>query len=180
MITHPVDQSTLKELVTYNPETGKMFWKARTAKHINSSSALKSFNTRYAGNEIKTIDGKGYYHGSFGGKFLRVHRLAWLYVYGEMPKTIDHINGDRTDNRIVNLKSVTNQENHLNQRLNSTNTSGVAGVYLNKKSNRWCAQMKFNGKTYHLGSSKSFFETVCLRKSEERRLGFSLNHGVRK
>lgn len=180
MITHPIDQSTLKELVTYNPETGKMFWKARTAKHISIDKSLRTWNTRYANTELKSIDGKGYPFASIFGKQYRLHRLAWLYMHGVWPNVIDHINGIRTDNRFTNLRSVSVRENCLNQRRNSKNTSGVAGVYLNKSKQLWCAQMKCRGHTYHLGSNKDFFEAVCLRKSEERRLGFSLNHGVRK
>ncbi len=66
----------------------------------------------------------------------------------------------------------------MNQKINSQNTSGVCGVYFNKKSKIWCAQMKFNSKTYHLGSSKNFEDAVKLRKAEEKRLGFSERHGV--
>ena len=166
----------LRSIVNYNPDTGIMTWRTR---EINQPSD-KTWNTRYAGKQLKTIDGKGYYHFAHLRKFYRVHRMAWLYVTGDMPDVIDHINGDRQDNRFCNLKNTTHQINHLNQRINTTNTSGVSGVYKNKAKGIWCAQIKFNGKTQHLGSSKSFFEAVCMRKSEERKLGFSLNHGVRK
>lgn len=166
----------LRSLVNYNPKTGVMSWREKEVKHPTH----KSWNTKFANKPIRTIDGKGYYHFNFNGKFYRVHRMAWLYVTGEMPNVIDHKNGVRTDNRFSNLKNTNQQGNHLNQRLNSTNTSGVAGVYKNKSKDLWCAQIKFNGKTRHLGSSKSFFEAVCMRKSEERKLGFSHNHGVRK
>lgn len=156
-----------------------MTWKPRTEKHIKNKVALKSWNTRYAGTTLCSIDGKGYPFASIMGKQYRIHRLAWVYAYGLEPNIIDHINGVRTDNRLCNLRNTTHQGNHLNQKRNSTNTSGVAGVYFMKAKKLWCAQMKFNGKTYHLGSSKSFFEAVCLRKSEERKLGFSHDHGVR-
>ena len=166
----------LRSIVDYNPETGVMIWREKEIKHPSE----KRWKKKYAGNPLKTIDGKGYFHFCHMRKFYRVHRMAWLYMTGELPNIIDHINGDRQDNRFSNLRNTTQQGNHLNQRVNSTNTSGVSGVYKNKSKGIWCAQIKFNGKTRHLGSSKSFFEAVCLRKSEERKLGFSLNHGVRK
>jgi len=172
-----ITQQELKELVTYDPDTGLMHWKKRTSKHIKKPSSLKGWNTKYAYNALKLIDGKGYLFASINYKQYRLHRLAWLYVYGEWPNIIDHMNGVKTDNRLCNLRNTTHQGNHLNQKRNSKNTSGVTGVYLNKKSGIWCAQMKFNGKTYHIGSSKSFFEAVCMRKSEERKLGFSTRHG---
>lgn len=174
-----MNRELLLSLIDYNPDTGLAYWKARTSDHIKKPSSLKSWNTRYAGKQIKTVDGKGYYHFSYQGKFYRLHRMVWLYVFGEEPEIIDHVNGNRLDNRMSNLRNVTHRMNHLNQKKSSKNTSGVAGVYKNKNKGIWCAQMKFKGKTYHLGSSKSFFEAVCLRKSEERRLGFSHDHGVR-
>lgn len=169
----------LRSLVNYNPETGVMVWRERTSEHISRDSSRKTWNTRYAGTKVSTIDSKGYLFVSINGKQYRLHRLAWLYVYGKHPNIIDHINGDRLDNRISNLRDVNHQQNHMNRKRSSRNSSGVTGVYLNKGKDIWCAQMKFNGKTYHLGSSKSFFEAICMRKSEERRLGFSHNHGVR-
>tara|TARA_R110002050_G_C8731511_1_gene497280 strand:- start:19 stop:570 length:552 start_codon:yes stop_codon:yes gene_type:complete len=177
MIVHPITQKVAKELIFYNDKTGVAIWKKRTSEHIKKHSSLKSWNTRHAGNEIKTVDGKGYLKATIIGKQYILHRLIWLIHYGSYPNVIDHINGIRTDNRISNLENTTSQGNHMNQRISSKNTSGVCGVYKNKSSNRWCAQMKFNGKTYHLGSSKIFDEAVKLRKDEEKRLGFSERHG---
>jgi len=178
MIQHHITQKTAKEILFYDSVSGRLYWKKRTEKHIKNKGSLKSWNTRYAGKPIKTKDGKGYLHFCFQGKFYRAHRIAWLIHNGTIPNIIDHINGVRTDNRIINLKNTTHQGNHLNQKINSKNTSGVCGVYLNKKSNLWCAQIKFNGKTYHLGSSKIFEEAVKLRKEEENKLGFCKRHGA--
>lgn len=180
MIEHPISYNTAKELLSYNEVTGDLYWLPRTEKYIKKESSLKSWNTKYSNKKISVVDGKGYLQVSIFGKTYRAHRLCWLIYYGQYPLIIDHLNGDRVDNRIVNLVSVTNQQNHLNQKINSKNTSGVCGVYYNKKNSFWCSQMKFNGKTYHLGSSKNFFEAICLRKSEENKLGFSDRHGTRR
>jgi len=169
--------NTLQSLVTYDPNTGIMFWKNRPRKFFKTDRSFKSWNKKYAGTPFVTVDGKGYLCGSFFGKRYLVHRLAWFYVYGKMPTIIDHIDGVKTNNEIDNLREVTNQENHMNRRKSSKNTSGVTGVYFNKKSKLWCAQMKFNGKTYHLGSSEDFEKAVSFRKMEETRLGFSKRHG---
>tara|TARA_R100000951_G_scaffold65450_1_gene55245 strand:+ start:385 stop:927 length:543 start_codon:yes stop_codon:yes gene_type:complete len=180
MISHPISYQKAKELIKYDPETGDLFWLPRNETHIKRPSSLKTWNTRYSNKKITTVDSKGYLFCSIFGKQYRAHRIAWLIYYGEWPNIIDHINGIRTDNRIVNMRSVNVHENSLNRGINSKNKSGVFGVYFNTKKSLWCAQMKFNGNTYHLGSSKDFFEAVCLRKSEERKLGFSLTHGMRK
>lgn len=174
---HPITAEQAKELVEYNPSNGKMYWKPRTEKHIKKPCSLKSWNTRYSGKEIKTVDGKGYIHCLIFGKFYRTHRLAWLISYGHWPDFIDHKDGDRANNRLENLASVTIQQNHMNLRLSSKNTSGVTGVYFNKKTSKWCAQMKFNGETYHLGSSEDKDVAIAMRKAEELRLGFSKRHG---
>lgn len=174
-----MDAKLLRKLVTYDPETGRMFWKERTPDIMPDDRTRKGFNRRLAGKQLKTVDGKGYYHFNYLGTFHRVHRMAWLYVHGELPTVIDHANGDPTDNRLDNLRNVTYQQNNLNQGLNRKNTSGVPGVYKNKRNGLWCAQMKINGHTYHIGSSRNFFDAVCMRKGEEQRLGFSTEHARR-
>lgn len=172
-----MNQDTLKALVVYIPETGDMVFKERGLEHFSRASSMRSWNTRYAGKKAITLDGKGYRVVNLLGKRYLVHRLAWLYVHGVWPEIIDHINGVRTDNALSNLQSVNQQQNHMNNRRASNNTSGTTGVYLNKRRNLWCAQMKFDGKTYHLGSSKNMDDVIAMRKAEELRLGFSDRHG---
>jgi hypothetical protein len=66
-----------------------------------------------------------------------IHRLVWLYHYGEMPTQIDHINGNRSDNRIENLRECTYSQNHGNRKMSSSNTSGYKGVFLDKRDGFW-------------------------------------------
>jgi len=172
-----MNQKLIEQLTDYNPNTGIMVWKKRKADMFSKPSYMNSWNTRNAGNALTTMDGKGYFMCGCLGKIYRVHRLIWLKVYGEWPTIIDHVNGVRTDNRLINLRQVTNQQNHMNQRKSSKNTSGVTGVYFMNSSSLWCAQMKFNGKTYHLGSNKDKNTVILMRKNEEDRLGFSKRHG---
>jgi len=81
------------------------------------------------------------------GKQHKAHRLIWLYVYGEMPKEIDHINGDRQDNRLENLRSVTRSQNQFNKAMAQNNTSGYRGVSWHKKSQQWVIRVCANGKS---------------------------------
>lgn len=175
-----ITKEYLKSVAHYNPVSGDMFWKERPEWHFKNNGACRSWNTKYAGNKMETLDGKGYKVVSINKKRYLVHRLVWLYVHGRWPNIIDHKNGIRTDNRLSNLRDVSMSENHKNRSISKNNTSGVTGVYLNKSRGLWCAQMKHGGKTYHLGSSVFFEEAVALRKAEERRLGFSKRHGVDK
>jgi len=172
-----MNQKFIQNLFYYDKETGDLFWKKRDYSLCKTKHSCDSWNTKFEGKKIITLDGKGYRVVSIFCKRYIAHRLIWLYVYGYLPEFIDHINGIRTDNRLCNLREVTQQQNHMNNKRASNNTSGATGVYLNKKSKRWCAQMKFNGKTYHLGSSPNYEEAVKLRKKEEKKLGFSERHG---
>jgi len=84
------------------------------------------------------------------------HMLAWLIVYGEWPNgQIDHINGDRLDNRIKNLRVVTQQQNAFNRVLYKNNSSGVKGVSWSIAQQAWHAQIRVTGKRIHLGFFKS-------------------------
>lgn len=172
-----MNNELLKSLVHYDEQTGDMSWLPRPRDMFKTDGWCSGWNKQNSTKKAITLDGKGYRVMSIFCKRYLVHRLAWLYTYGQFPTVIDHINGVRTDNRLCNLREVTHQQNHMNQRISSKNTSGVTGVYLNKRNGLWCAQMKFNGKTYHLGSSPIFEKAVAFRKNEETRLGFSERHG---
>ena len=96
----------------------------------------------------------------------------------ECDTQIDHINGDGTDNRWSNLRSVSSQENSKNQRRRFTNVhSDVMGVRLNKPTNSWVASIRCDGKNVHLGLFKDFNKAVESRKLAEKLLGYHQNHG---
>lgn len=96
----------------------------------------------------------GYWRIGFRKRYFLAHRLAWFYVYGEWPKgEIDHINRQRADNRISNLREATRGQNVHNRIVK--NKTGFRGVYLSESKKKWYAQIKINGKSQHLG----FFNT---------------------
>jgi hypothetical protein len=122
----------LKERLSYDPDTGIFVWNA-TQKQAGTK------NSRYV--QI-AIDRKIYY----------AHRLAWMYMFDSFPAlNIDHINNNKKDNRITNLRLVTVSENGQNRGKQLNNTSGYKGVSWAKKSKKWEACIRKNGKTIHLG-----------------------------
>ncbi len=124
------------------------------------------------------IDTQGYRVILIDGHQFKAHRLAWLYIYGEFPKKqIDHVNHDRSDNKISNLRDVTNQENHKNRGLNKNNTSGVNGVAWNKQLNKWIAYIIVASKRKHLGVFVEMKEAVLARQKANKEYGFHFNHG---
>lgn len=139
-------QQRLKELLSYDPETGLFInlTQRRPQAKIGSVAGCKNNN--------------GYIRIMIDGKLYQSHRIAWLYVYGELPENdLDHINEIKDDNRICNLRLDTNQENpHNISRPQVNNTSGFRGVSWHKWNKKWVARIKLNGKTQHLG----FFDTA--------------------
>lgn len=136
-----ITQDELKELLHYDPDTGIFKWLIPRANKINT------------GNIAGGINRQGYIRLSINKSEYKAHRLAWLYMTGEMPKDfIDHINGIKTDNRWCNLREATNTENNRNTGLLPTNTSGYKGISLNKKTKKWIAQASIGNKNKYLGS----------------------------
>ena len=103
------------------------------------------------------------------------HRVIWLIVTGEWPDRIDHINGDRSDNRFKNLRSVNSSDNSKNQKKSAKNTTGIMGLY--RQSKKWRVRIKANGKFISLGYFDNYFEACCVRKSAEVKYGYHANHG---
>lgn len=139
-----ITQEKLKEHLLYNSETGIFTW-------------INSFSRRVKVGSVAGTMRQGYVDIRINNKNYGSHRLAWLYVYGVMPKGfIDHINRDRTDNRICNLREASKLENSRNVTNKSSNTSGYRGVNWNKSVNKWEARIRNNYKRIHLG----FFDNV--------------------
>lgn len=133
-------QSELKSLLHYDQETGIFCW-------------LKSNGNRKANKIAGTLTSYGYIAIKINKKVYKAHQLAWLYMYGEFPtEMIDHINRIRNDNRIVNLRLATNQQNQFNSNIRKDNTSGIKGVSWNKKANKWMASIRIDKKKTYIGT----------------------------
>jgi len=130
------------------------------------------------GSKLGCLSSKGYLKITVLRKNYMAHRLAWLYVHGCMPKDqIDHINHDKADNKISNLREVSNQENLKNQSVRSTNTSGFIGVYWDKKQEKWSSQVMVDAKCIFLGRFKKKQDAIKARKKANIKYGFHKNHG---
>lgn len=146
--------------------------------HGGRAPQAASWNTRYAGAPaLSSVNGIGYRAGALLGTCQLAHRVAWAIHHGEWPKNVDHINGKRTDNRIVNLRSVSRSQNQRNMKRNSNNTSGVTGVYSGYSPNTWRAAIKVRGRTIALGTYERKQDAMAARKAAERKYGFHPNHG---
>jgi len=98
-----------------------------------------------------TIDGSGYWQTGIGGKYFKNHRIIFLMHHGYLPSVIDHIDGDRTNNLIENLREATRSENLYNSAISSKNTSGAKGVSWSKNFNKWRVRVYAEKIMHHIG-----------------------------
>ena len=147
----------LRELLHYDQETGIFTWK------VSTSSRAK------AGDVAGCLGGDGYLRITVLSRLHRAHRLAWLYMNGTWPKLdIDHINRNRSDNRIENLRDISRKQNSQNRSKSSTNTSGHPGAYWHKQRSKWVATIMHNQKNIHLGCFSTIEEAIAARKAAEK------------
>ena len=176
------EQSVLLQLLRYEPETGKLFWRERgvewfSAKTQNRSSSLcRLWNERYADKEAFTCMSYGYRTGSVLASNYKAQRIIWKMETGVDPDHIDHVNGTRSDNRLLNLRDVTITENAKNRKIPTNNKTGVIGVY------RWA----HGRNVYWVATSPEKTDTtyfhcvgqaIAARRAAEIKHGFHPNHG---
>lgn len=166
-----ITQSQLKKQLHYSPETGVFTWlisKGRLCKAGDVAGSLSSGKPNACGYIKIMISGKSY----------GAHRLAYLYVTGCFPKNeTDHLNGNKSDNRFINLRCVTRQENLKNKSKYKCNKSGFIGVGWHKRDKVWVASIRLNKKLIHLGNFKNLSDAVKVRIDAELSHGFHINHG---
>jgi len=156
----PTGYAQFSEYLSYDPETGDIRWIKRPGRR----GAIGEI----AGN----IDRKGYRRISFKGRSYQGHRVAFILFLGEWPKgEIDHINGQRSDNRWRNLREASRSVNGQNiHGPMAHNTSGFLSVYFHRKNRRWAAQIKVNKKSIHLGQFSTAKEAHACYVEAKRRL----------
>ena len=164
-----MDEELINSLL-YDPDTGKIFWRTRI-------SATNGWNKLYAGKEtFKIKHAKGYLTGKIMGNRYLTHRVAWFLHYGQWPQgEIDHINGNKSDNRIKNLRDVTTSQNQMNRGKPVNNKSGFKGVFWHKSGKKWCASIGINGRNIYLGlfESKSEANDAYMYASKKLHREFS-------
>lgn len=177
-----VAPSDLHILLSVCCDTGHLAWRRRykgmkVAGKTLSRHGANIFNGKFLHNPVGSVGPNGYLHIGFLGHDLLAHRVIWAMRFGAWPdKKVDHINGDRQDNRLVNLRLVNNTEHTRNMARPRHNTSGRVGVAPYRK-HRWRAYISLGNCHKHLGVYDTFVEAVAARERAERLHGFHENHG---
>lgn len=145
--------TVLRQLLRYEPETGRLFWKPRGEHLFPSRRHCLTWMTRYCGKQaLNNVSSAGYLRGNVFNRNILAHRAAWAIQYGAHPVAdVDHINGDPLDNRIENLRHATRSDNMANSRSARDATSNYLGVSFDAARGKWAAELTKKYKKHHLG-----------------------------
>jgi hypothetical protein len=183
-----IDTKTLNKILRLEFDEGLLFWRERTPDMFQGWGEQRQtpewrcarWNKAYAGKLASAVDVQsGYVRVFIFGKHYYAHRIVWQMVNGAIPQgmMIDHINQDKSDNRIHNLRLVSNKQNTQNATRNPRNKSGVAGVFWDKRRGNWQAKIRANDKNIYLGAFNDLSEAAAARAEAEKKYGFHENHG---
>lgn len=161
-----ITQDEIKKQLSYDPDTGDITRRTSTAKCVK------------VGDIAGWVENTGYRRIMVSGVTLQAHRIVWIYMTGSWPvDQIDHINGDRSDNRFSNLREVNNSDNSKNQKVRVDNESGIAGVRFRKDCGKWQARVSVNGNRVSLGHFDDIKSAELARLEANIKYGFHENHG---
>lgn len=174
-----MDSELANRFLRYEPETGRLFWRERfpqdftLASDRNKEHRCRNWNSKFAEKEAFTFEMPSKVRqGRINKKAYLAHRVIWLMIHGQWPDEIDHIDGNPSNNKIENLRSVTRQENTKNLKRRIKNK--IPNVTYSKQRKRWRVHLGFNKKeTYHICIGKAIKDAIQSRAS----LGYHQNHG---
>lgn len=181
--TKTMDVDAIRQLVSYDAETGLFVWRERDVSMFRQgdrqANACAVWNARFAGRPaFNCANSNGYLSGRINGVIFGAHRVAYALHHGKWPPhDIDHINGDKTDNRASNIRAVTEAENMRNRAISKNNASGFMGVSWDGRRRKWAAYVTADGRKRTIGRFNELSDAVDARKSAERLAGYHENHG---
>jgi len=159
-----ITQDKLKEVFSYDPETGEIVYKVDTLR--NSVGDIATYH--HTG---------GYENICINTENLLAHRIIFLYMEGYLPDFVDHINHNRKDNRWVNLRAASRLENNVNTSLSKNSATSVNGVSIHKPTNKFRAYINKNYKQIHLGLFDTLEEAIAARDLANKEHNYHENHG---
>lgn len=170
----------LNECFRYDPLTGDLFWRERPKCHFVRGFSWKRWNLTHAKTKVTGMSGgrKLYYRVSVNKVSFLAHRIIFKMFYGIDADCIDHIDGNGLNNKINNLRNVSQLDNCRNRKMPSNNTSGITGVSWNKSRELWAANISIKGKTKFIGWFRNINDAQTAYEKEKIKQGFHINHGL--
>lgn len=175
----PCSIDQLRALVSMDVDSGALRWLPRPVSMFPDARACKAWNTRFAGAPaFCTKSGNGYFHGSLLNTKVCAHSIVFALANSQWQTyTVDHINGDRTDNRPCNLRDVPHVQNMRNQPLSRASTTGLTGVSFDKARGKFAAHITVHGRVKHLGRFATAEQAAAARAAANKTYSFHQNHG---
>jgi hypothetical protein len=160
-----------RRLFFYHADTGLILRRVyQMGKHVGEE----------AGGVRTDADSMTYRAVSILRRVFMSHRVAWLLHYGVWPTMrLDHRDGNGLNNRIDNLREVTNQQNGMNTKLRIDSKTGVSGIRWHKLAKKWNVRITVHNQEIYLGLYENFEDAVRVRKEAESKYGFSERHGTK-
>lgn len=163
----------LNMILSYDSETGELFWKERPRWMFKADWSHKHFNKLFAGKNAYGKSGSGYSHIGILGNRYYSHIICWILYHGKQSdKEIDHINRIKTDNRICNLRELDPYKNCQNKGVRADNKSGVTGVKYS--GGKFWAQISVKGKRIHLGTFDKIEDAINERLISESKYKYNI------
>lgn len=177
-----ITQEIVKEFLSYDPDTGVFVWLPRDRRWLATDQSFKRWHTMYCGRQA------GYQHKIYDGYFTRTieiygkrwqeHRLAFLYMTGNVPGIIDHMDGNPSNNSWENLRSSSYSGNAKNRVMSKNNTSGANGVSWHKRIRKWAANVRIDNRPNHIGYFDDFDDAAKAARAARDANEFSERHGA--
>jgi uncharacterized protein YdaL len=160
-------QKVVQEYFDY--KDGILYWKVKAARRVTVDSPAGSFDPS-----------NGYHKVHILKKFHKTHRVIFLYHHGYLPDFVDHIDGDKLNNKIENLRAATKSQNCMNQKISTRNTSGTKGVMWHKRDKKWWVALRVNSILHNFGyyDDKELAELVAIEATNKLHKDFSAYKGV--
>ena len=160
-------QKVVQEYFDY--KDGILYWKVKAANRVKVGSPAGTFDASTRYHRVHILK-----------KFHKTHRVIFLYHHGYLPDFIDHIDGNKLNNRIENLRAATKSQNCMNQKLSIRNTSGTKGVYWLKREKKWLVSLRVNSILHSFGyfKDKELAELVAIEATNKMHQEFSAYKGV--
>ena len=161
-------QAYLRQCFDYDPQTGVLTWRDRPREHFNTDQSHKCWTTKWPGKPAGSPNCKGYMQVGLVGTLLLNHRIIWQLVHGMVPATLDHVNGNRLDNRLANIRPCTASQNMMNRKLGGSK-SGFRGVRKLKRGG-WEVRITVSRQQYTVGSYPTIEDAITARIEAEARM----------